>query len=141
MSDTNQDITAELLPQIKQVVACLYEKKAQDIVVINVEGQTSYCDLLVLCSGTSGRHVRALAEHVVAMMKAAGSRPLGTEGLGTGRWVLVDLGAIVVHIFDGESRLHYDLDGMWVDAPRLPFSELGIPEEAAPDGETAPFLS
>lgn len=125
----------------QQVVQCLYDRKAREIVVFDVAGRTSYCDRLVLCSGTSGRQVRALAEHVVSMMKQSGSRPLGTEGLGSGRWVLVDLGAIVVHIFDQDSRQHYDLDGMWADADQISLSELGVSEDAAPSEETAPFLS
>lgn len=132
------DIDIQQLTQ--QVVLCLYEKKGTDIVVFDVDGQTSYCDRLVLCSGTSGRQVRALAQHVVSTIKQSGNQPLGTEGLGSGRWVLVDLGAVVVHIFDEESRTHYDLDGMWADADKVALSSLGISEEV-PSSEQAPFMS
>ena len=138
VADQEESTTIHTLTQ--QVVACLYDKKASDIVVFDVEGQTSYCDRLVLCTGTSGRQVRALAEHVVAMVKQAGSRPLGTEGLSSGRWVLVDLGAVVVHIFDEESRTHYDLDGMWADAPCMSRAELGLPDDPVPSSEMAPFM-
>lgn len=136
-----EEATIDIQQLTQQVVQCLYDRKGRDIVVFDVEGRTSYCDRLVLCSGTSGRQVRALAEHVVAAMKQSGSRPLGTEGLGSGRWVLVDLGAIVVHIFDEESRQHYDLDGMWADADRIALDTLGISPDAAPPDEMAPFLS
>jgi len=125
----------------QQVVTCLYERKAREIVIYNVEGRTSYCDRLILCSGTAGRQVRALAEHVAAVMKQSGNQPLGIEGGRSSSWVLVDLGDVVVHIFDEESRLHYDLDGMWADAEQIPLSSLGVSEDVAAGAETAPFLS
>ena len=134
------ETTFDIHALTKQIVASLYDRKATNIVVFDVTGRTSYCDRLILCSGTSGRQIRSLAENVSAVMKATGSHPLGTEGLGSGHWVLVDLGAIIVHVFDEESRQHYDLDGMWEDADRISLSELGIVEDA-PSGEIAPFLS
>lgn len=135
-----EEYTIDTQELTRQVVACLLEKKARDITVLDVEGRTSYCDRLVLCTGTSARQVRALAEHVAHMMKTEHSRqPLGREGAEAGRWVLVDFGDVVVHIFDGVSRDHYDLDGLWVDAPRVSLETLGFTEDA-PSAEMAPFL-
>ena len=140
MSEAIQEEQAALKIQqlTQQVVSCLYDNKAHDIAVLDVEGRTSYCDRLVLCSGSSGRQVRALAGHVMSAIRQSGNHPLGTEGLGSGRWVLVDLGAVVVHIFDEESRSHYDLDGMWADANKITLSSLGVSEEEPPSSETAP---
>ncbi|MEL6346447.1 MAG: ribosome silencing factor [Myxococcota bacterium] len=135
-----EELTIDTQQLTQHIVACLLDKKARDISVLNVEGRTSYCDRLVLCTGTSSRQVRALAEHVAQAMKSDhGRRPLGREGTEAGRWVLVDFGDVVVHIFDTQSRDHYDLDGLWVDAPRVTLSALGFSEEV-PSAEMAPFV-
>lgn len=73
----------------------------------------------MLCSGASERQVRAAAGYVVDEGKHAGMRPLGVEGLTHGRWVLVDYGDVIFHIFLDELRLYYDIDGLWADAPRI----------------------
>lgn len=122
----------------KLVAACLVEKKAQDVVVLNVGDRVSYCDHLVVCTATSARQVRALAEHIARTLKPMGKRPMGMEGVQTGQWALVDLGDVVLHIFDPDSRGHYDLDGLWIDVPRISLESLGITDEL--DTETAPFL-
>lgn len=123
------------------VVSSLLDKKGRDILVLDVKGRTSYCDRLVLCTAGSARQVRALATHVLQTFRVeAGRTPLGSEGLENGRWALVDLGEIVVHIFDETSRSHYDLDGLWVDATRVSLADLGLPQEAEHTAEAAPFL-
>lgn len=73
----------------------------------------------MLCSGASERQVRAAAQFTVEESKHAGVRPLGVEGLSHGRWVLVDYGDVIFHIFLEELRLYYDIDGLWADAPRI----------------------
>ena len=125
--------------QLTQLVAtCLLEKKARNVVVLNVEGRVSYCDHLVLCTANSARQVRSLAEHIARTLKPMGKRPMGMEGVQTGQWALVDLGDVVLHIFDPDSRGHYDLDGLWIDVPRISLESLGITD--VPEAETAPFL-
>ncbi|MDG1481190.1 MAG: ribosome silencing factor [Myxococcota bacterium] len=122
----------------KLVATCLLEKKGLDIVVLNIEGRVSYCDHLVLCTATSARQVRALADHVTRTLRALGRRPMGAEGLQTGHWALVDLGDVILHVFDRDSRQHYDLDGLWLDVPRLTLADLGISEaDEAPEPEVA----
>ncbi|MFT5682625.1 MAG: ribosome-associated protein [Myxococcota bacterium] len=112
----------------KLIATCLLEKKGQDIVILNIEGRVSYCDQLVLCTATSSRQVRALAEHVSRTLRELGRRPMGTEGVQTGQWALVDLSDVILHIFDEKSRQHYDLDGLWLDVPRISLESLEIGE-------------
>ena len=129
--DLPRAIDPAVVPLARLVVAALLERKAEDVVVLDVGGRTSYCDLFVLCTGSHARHVRAIADGVIRSFKGErGVRPLGVEGLETGRWVLVDLGDVVLHIFDGPMRGYYDLDGLWMDARRVPLSELGLSETA-----------
>lgn len=84
----------------------------------------SYCDFFILATGTSRRHVSAIAENVKDdLQEALGLRPLGVEGTQRSRWVLLDYGAFVFHVFDEEARDFYDVDGLWVDAERVPLPE------------------
>ncbi len=95
------------------VVDALDDLRAADVVTIDVRGKTSITDLLVIASGTSDRHVRSLADHVVERVKEAGERPLGVEGEQGGDWVLVDLGTVIVHVMSREKRDFYNLEKLW----------------------------
>lgn len=79
------------------------------------------CDVFVIVSGTSRRHVLTLAEEVEASLKEMDRRPLRREGLEGASWVLLDFGDVVVHLFDEETRRYYDLERLWADAPRMAF--------------------
>ena len=117
---------------VRSVLNSLFERKAEEIAVIDVRGRTSYCDLFILVTGAQARQVRAMADGIVQLMKREhGRRPAGVEGTESGRWVLVDLGDLVVHAFDGPMRGYYDLDGLWADAPRLSLESLGFDESGA----------
>ena len=97
-------------------------------------GRADYTDRFVICSASSERQVRAIAQSVLGKLKEAGQPPLGVEGLGGGAWVLVDLGDVVFHAFHGAARGYYDLEGLWADAPRISLEALGVEipaEEAA----------
>ena len=100
-------------------LACdaLDDLKGKDILTIDVRGQTSVTDFLVVASGTSNRHVKSLADSVVEKAKDADQRPLGVEGQDTGDWVLVDLGVVVVHTMLPETREFYDLEKLWERRP------------------------
>jgi ribosome-associated protein len=111
------------------VATAAYDKKAEDLVVLDVESKTSYCDLVVLCTGSTGRHVKAIAAHVKDSLTDGGITAIGHEGVELGRWVLLDFGAVVLHVFDGHLRGHYDLDGLWADARRIPLEDLGLDGE------------
>jgi ribosome-associated protein len=136
MREEDSIIDTQKLTQL--VATCLLEKKALDVVVLDVEGRVSYCDHLVLCTATNARQVRALADHVARTLRPLGRRPMGVEGVQTGQWALVDLGDVVLHIFDRESRQHYDLDGLWIDVPRISLDSLGVKD--TPEVEMSPVL-
>lgn len=98
-------------------------KGALEISVIYIGELSSVADYIVLASGASERQVRATAQFAVDECKEAGLRPLGVEGMSGSRWVLVDYGDVVLHIFLEELRSYYDMDGLWADAPRIDSAE------------------
>jgi len=102
------------------VTTALEDMKAVNVRVLDVRGMTDIADTLVIASGTSDRHVRSIAERVVEKAKAAGHRPLGTEGARDGEWVLVDLQDIVVHVMLPRVREFYGLERLWDGGPTLP---------------------
>jgi ribosome-associated protein len=91
----------------------LDEDKAEDIVVIDLEGRSSLADALVIATGRSSRHVAAIAEHLARRLKDAGYGTRPINGAQQGDWVLVDAGDVIVHVFRSEVRDYYDLEGMW----------------------------
>ena len=108
------------------------EKKASDLTLLHVEGLTSFCDWFILCNGSNSRQIQAIGRGIIDSLKSHGLKPLGVEGLESSKWVLIDMGDILVHIFDEPMRGYYDLDGLWVDAPRVPPADLGIELEPQP---------
>ena len=101
---------------VKVAIAALEDIKAQDIVTIDVREKTSITDYMVIASGTSNRHVKSLIDNVLEKVKEKGVRPLGSEGLDTGEWALLDLGDIVVHVMLPTARQFYDLERLWQGA-------------------------
>jgi ribosome-associated protein len=97
-------------------------KKAEDVMILDVRGLTGYAEFVVISSGTSERQVSAVAEGIEKDLKEAGHRVIGVEGHGVGHWVLLDYGDVVAHVFESEVRAFYDLEGLWADAPREKFS-------------------
>lgn len=91
----------------------LDDLKAVNTVSMDVSGLTDVMDYLVICSGTSNRHVKSLADNVCMEAKKAGQRPLGVEGEDAGEWVLVDFGDVVVHVMLPATRDFYDLERLW----------------------------
>lgn len=99
------------------VVEAATDKKAEAVLVMNVSEVTTIADFFVLCSGRGERQVQAIADGIVEKAKAAGRMPVGVEGYSSGRWVLIDLGDVVVHAFVPEERDLYKLERLWGDAP------------------------
>jgi ribosome-associated protein len=95
------------------------DKKAEDVLVLDVRGLTSYADYFVLMTADSERQAGAIADAVDDQLKAEGASKVGVEGYETGRWILVDYGDVVAHVFNRETRGFYDLEGLWADAPRF----------------------
>ena len=104
----------------------LFEKKAQDIVVLRVNHLTILCDYLVIASGRNAVQVSALSDAVDQMMSDAGCAIRRSEGLREGRWAVMDYGHIMVHLFHREERAFYSLDRLWNDGSNmldLPFDQ------------------
>jgi ribosome-associated protein len=97
-------------------IEALEDRKGQKILALDVRRLTSIADIMVIVSGTSNRHVKALVDSVVEAATAAGCKPIGVEGLETNEWVLVDLGDVLVHVMQAEPRAHYDLERLWSEA-------------------------
>jgi ribosome-associated protein len=102
------------------VTTALDDMKAVNVRVLDVRGLTDIADTMVIASGNSDRHVRSIAERVVEKAKAAGFRPLGTEGARDGEWVLVDLQDVVVHVMLPRVREFYGLERLWDSGPAVP---------------------
>ena len=113
MSDLDRIAKAVLIADAAQ------ERKADDLVGLDVRNLSSFADTFIIATGTSDRHVRSVADAIEAALKARGDPPMGIEGYDEGRWVLVDCGDTIVHIFQQEIRDHYDLERLWSDAPAL----------------------
>lgn len=110
---------ASQLERATFVAEAALEKKALRLVALDVREVTSYADTLIIATGTSDRHARSVADAITEAVAARGERPLGVEGYDEGRWVLIDLGDVVVHVFQPELRELYDLERLWSDAPIL----------------------
>ena len=99
------------------------DKKALGIEVLDVTGRVDYADYLVIMTGSSDRHVHAIASGIEEALSKKKLRPLSIEGLGAGTWVLIDFDDVVVHVFQEESRRVYDIEGLWMDARRIEIAE------------------
>ena len=99
------------------LINALEDIKGQDIQALDVSELTSITDFMVLVSGTSNRHVKALVDEVIDAAKEYGEPPLGVEGRETYEWVLLDVGDVVVHVMQKEARAFYDLERLWSDMP------------------------
>jgi ribosome-associated protein len=95
------------------ILVALDDLKAHDVRVINVSNKTSITDVMIVASGTSNRHVKALADNVIAKAKQAEVKPLGVEGERDAEWVLVDLNDVIVHVMLPRVRDFYNLERLW----------------------------
>jgi len=94
-------------------VAALEDLKGFDITVLDVRDLTPITDTMLICTGSSNRHVKSLAQAVVDKARAAGYRARGVEGLNEGEWVLVDLNGVIVHVMQAQTRAFYQLEKLW----------------------------
>lgn len=128
--DVNPDSTGPSLDGIKglpDVIArgaeLALERKALDVVALDLRGVSSATDFFLLATGNSDIQVKAIADNLIDELKKFGARPMHVEGLQGGRWVLVDYVDWVVHIFHPAAREFYQLEHLWADAPRQTFSD------------------
>jgi ribosome-associated protein len=110
---------AKFPKSVTGAVQAALDKKAEDVLVLDVRGLTSYADYFVLLTADSERQASAVADHVDDRMKELGHTRVGSEGYETGRWILIDYGDVVAHVMSREARGFYDLEGLWADAPRF----------------------
>jgi ribosome-associated protein len=99
------------------VIETLQDLKGRDLVTLPVADLTDITDYMVIVSGTSNRHVKSLVDRLIEAAKRAGQPPRGVEGRETGEWVLVDLGDVLVHVMQTETRKFYDLERLWREIP------------------------
>jgi len=111
------------------VVSLLTERKGEDIVVLKMDEVLPITDYFVVATGRNRRHVNALIEHVLITLKARGVLAQNRSGKDTGKWVLLDYGWLVVHVFQPEEREYYDLEMLWADADNIPLSEMPLPPD------------
>ncbi|MAZ45370.1 MAG: ribosome silencing factor [Gammaproteobacteria bacterium] len=100
-----------------KVIGCLEGLKGLDIVALDVSRITDITDFMIIVSGTSNRHVKAMVDRVSSEAKEAGIPPIGVEGRDTNEWVLVDLGDVLVHVMQGQTRSIYELERLWSELP------------------------
>lgn len=101
------------------ILDALDDAKARDPVVLDVRKIAVFTDYMVIVTGTSNRHVTAVADNVVKKLRAQGRRPTGVEGMEGGDWVLIDYGDVVVHVMRAQTRDFYNLEKLWDEAKRL----------------------
>lgn len=110
-------------PSLEKALACAraaIDKKAENIRILDLSATSGLTDYFVICSGMSDRQVQTIADNVESELKKKGSRPLASEGTAEGRWVVMDFGDVVVHVFLDAIRDYYDLESLWSSAPRVP---------------------
>ena len=100
----------------RRIVELAEDKKAADIVLLDLTGLTTLADAFVICSGGSERQLGAIADGIVEGLRAEKTRPIGREGTASSHWVLIDFGAVVVHIFTPPEREYYSLEKHWSEA-------------------------
>lgn len=112
----NQSVPLQSLPvhDLKSlIISSLENDKALDITVIDLDNKSSIADYMVIASGTSNRHIAAMAQHISEKLKALRQAPLHIEGLALSEWVLIDCTDVIVHLFKPEVREYYHLERMW----------------------------
>lgn len=113
------------LQTVERAARAALEKKAADVVLLDLDGSIAFTNYFLLCTGESSRQVQAIANSIEEQLKRRGTRPAQIEGYQNAEWVLLDYGDFVVHIFSPQARAFYDLERLWRRATRLP-----VPEES-----------
>jgi ribosome-associated protein len=103
---------------LRLITASLDDDKAEDVVVVDLEGKASFADYMVIATGRSDRQVGAMADHLIQKLKSEGIRQVPAEGMAQRDWVLLDSGDVVVHLFRPEVRSFYNLEKLWSDEPQ-----------------------
>ena len=132
--------TPDTLALALRITELIRERRGADLVLLDVRALVDYTDFFLLASGQSGRQNQAIGEHVVKSLKADHRYAISKSGLDTGSWICLDMGDVVVHVFDPETRARYDLELLWADAPLVDVADKPARADAAPaadEGEDA----
>ena len=114
----------DLDPEVKLALHCAEEKKAENLVVLDLRAIASFAEFFVIASGSNQRQVQAIADEINEQLKKqVGTRPVRIEGYSGAEWVLLDYGDFIVHIFEKNAREFYDLERLWRDARRVDIPE------------------
>jgi ribosome-associated protein len=116
--------------EARVAAVALDTKSGEDIAILDLSGLLVVTDIFVLVTGTSRRNVLTLADEAVAALRELDRRPIRKEGTDHGKWVLLDYGDVVIHLFDRETREYYDLERLWASAPRIEFEPTSSTTEA-----------
>jgi ribosome-associated protein len=111
--------TAPLPGQIERAIEAAEDKKASDLVVLDLRNAAAFTDYFVICSGTNARQIRAIADAIMQALAADGARPAHVEGYDRSEWVLLDYFDFIVHVFAPETRVFYGLERLWGNAERI----------------------
>jgi ribosome-associated protein len=123
-----------------EVAQFLHDRQAEEITLLDISGPLVIADYFVIASARNSRHAQAMANELTFVMKQQGRlrrNAAGTEG--ASHWVLVDFDDVVVHLFEADSRAFYDLEGLWADAPRVPFEPADRPAPAVGAWSASPY--
>jgi ribosome-associated protein len=126
-NSTAQPQSTEGLDGAMRALALALDKKALEPILLDVRQLCSFCNYQLVLSGRSDRQVDAIADGIELGLKQEGLRPISSEGARSGNWALLDYGDFVIHVFLHSAREHYDLEGLWNDAPRVP---IDVPADA-----------
>ena len=121
--ESAEPISVGIYPLVDAVKDALDSLKAHDVTVLPIGDISTIADAMIVATGTSTRHVKALADEVIEQCKTAGYRPIGVEGIDVAEWVLVDLGDVIVHIMLPDTRTFYDIERLWTARPTTPAAE------------------
>jgi ribosome-associated protein len=123
--------SSELAGRLGRLAA---ERRAQDVLILDLRGISGACDFFVLATGLSEPHVAGLADHLEDSLREEGIRPWHVEGRQNRKWILLDFVDVVVHLFQAETRDYYRLENLWSEAPREEIRSAG-PDPGSPLGE------
>jgi len=129
---SNVPAKGEIDERIRMAIHAAEDKKAIDIVVLDLREIASFTDYFVITSGSNERQVQAISDGVAETLKKAGTAAARVEGYKTAEWILLDYGDFVIHVFDDKARKFYDLERLWRDSKRVE-----LPAELAEDGNSS----
>jgi ribosome-associated protein len=112
-----------MTPNLREAVRAALDRKALNLDVLDLKGHCSFTDYFLICTGTSSRHMQAIADAVQEGLRRTGVRPTHVEGYNQAEWILVDYLDFVVHVFSERARAFYDLARLWKSARRIPVND------------------